>query len=141
MADPTNKVPFPLLGTPSAPATLRFRTRDLIELETKYGLEFTSEVSSRILGNSSECMVFCLRAGLKDAEGKKPFKGVDFDDLPFAVQEAAGEILDAISIAITGQSYAELAERRREAEANPLPDLEKADSSSELSGSDTPTGS
>jgi hypothetical protein len=141
VVDPTNKVPFPYIGDAATPATLRFRTADMVALEKLYGLEFTTEIPSRLMQHSSECMVACLRAGLKDEGGRKPFKGVDYDDLPFGVSEVAGDIMDAISVAISGHSYAEIQERRRaetERGEDPQPGLEMAGSSSESSGPDTP---
>lgn len=144
MSDPTNKVPFPYLGDANNPVVLRYRTADLIMLEQKYGAQFTNEITNRLIGNSSECMVFCLRSGLKQADGRKPLnKGVDYDDLPFGVQDVTQEIIDAIALAITGRSYAQLVEDRREAadrdpDPDPLPDLEMAGSSIEPSRSDTP---
>lgn len=147
MSDPTNKVPFPYLGDASNPVVLRYRTADLIMLEAKYGAQFTTEIPNRLSTNSSECMVFCLRSGLKEADGRKPLtKGVDYDDLPFSVQEVTDGICDAIALAITGRSYAQLIEDRREAAAggddpDPLPDLEMAGSSIEPSRSDTPAAS
>lgn len=147
MSDPTNKVPFPYLGDANNPVVLRYRTADLILLEEKYGAQFTTEIPNRLIANSSACMVFCLRAGLKDGEGRKPLtRGVDYDDLPFSVQDVTQEIIDAIALAITGRSYAALIEERREGDGRepdlgPLPDLEMAGSSIEPSRSATPAAS
>lgn len=140
MSDPTNKVPFRLIG--DGTAVLRYRTKDLVALEQKYGLQFTTEITTRLSSNSHECLVECMRAGLKDAGGRKPFTRVDFDDLPFSIQDATPLIFDAIASSITGEPYAEILARQeeaaREAKADPQPSLETADSFDGSSRPDTP---
>jgi hypothetical protein len=134
MADPQNKVPFFLAGDG---AYLRFRTADLIKLEDAYGDEWQSAVFTGLSGTSHKVMVACLKAGLKREDGRKPYPGVDYDDLPFAIDDAAMPIIDAITLGISGKPYAELVEARREATANPPP-TSPSGSASESFEPDTP---
>jgi hypothetical protein len=139
MSDPTNKVPFPHVG--DGTAVLRYRTADLITLEQKYGLQFTSVMTERLTSGSHECLVECLRAGIKREDGRKPYAQIDYDDLPFAIWDAVPLILDAVSSAISGKSYAEILEARSGAEPDPQPSLEAEDSFSESSRPDMPQAS
>lgn len=129
-----NAVPFSLAGKGTV---LRFRTIDLVHLESVYGENF-GEVISRMLNNgSSTCMVQCLKLGLKHPDGRKPFDRIDFDDLPFSVVEARDSIFDAITMALTGKSFATLLDARKEAgegdEPGPFEGSEKTESSAEPS--------
>lgn len=137
MADPQNKVPFPLAGDD---ACLRFRTADLIKLEDAYGESWQEAVFAGLQRTSHKVMVACLKAGLKQQDGRKPFAGVDYDDLPFAIDDAAMPIIDAITLGISGKPYAELVEARREATVNPPPQ-NPSGSASEFSEPDTPQAS
>lgn len=142
MSDPTNRVPFPLVG--DGTAVLRYRTADLVKLEQTYGVRFTDEVTGKLLNGSHECLLECLRAGIKTAEGRKPYTKIDYDDLPFSLNDAMPLIFDAISSSISGRSYAEILEARAEAdraEADPLPGLEAEGSFTESSRPDTPQAS
>ncbi|MGX5777012.1 hypothetical protein [Methylorubrum zatmanii] len=134
MADPQNKVPFFLAGDG---AYLRFRTADLIKLEDTYGEDWQSAVFTGLARTSHKVMVACLQAGLKQEDGRKPYSGVSFDDLPFSIDDAATPIIDAITLGISGKPYAELVEARREAAANPPPESPSG-SASESFEPDTP---
>ena len=139
MADPTNKVPFPFAGDG---AVLRFRTADLIKLEEIYGDGWQSTIHQGFDRQSHKTLVDCLRAGLKQEDGRKPFARIDYDDLPFSLYEAAMPIIEAIALAISGQSYAALLEASREASANPPEDDETDEHlGSELSPLDMQPGS
>lgn len=137
MADPQNKVPFFLAGDG---AYLRFRTVDLIKLEDAYGDGWQEAVFAGLNRTSHKVMVTCLQAGLKREDGRKPYPGVDYDDLPFAIDDAAMPIIDAITLGISGKPYAELVEARREAAANPPP-ANLSGLANEFSELDTPQGS
>lgn len=137
MADPQNKVPFFFAGDG---AYLRFRTADLIKLEDAYGDDWQTKVFASLANTSHKVLVECLKVGLKQADGRKPFSGVDLNDLPFSIDDAAQPIIDAIVLGISGKPYAELVEARREAAANPPP-TSPSDSPSESFGLDTPLGS
>lgn len=142
MSDPTNRVPFPLVG--DGTAVLRYRTADLVKLEQTYGLQFTTEITEKLTSGSHQCLVECLRTGIKTEAGRKPFAQIDYDDLPFSIWDAVPLILDAVSSAITGRSYAEILEARAEAdraEPDPLPGLEAEGSFTESSRPDTPQAS
>lgn len=134
MADPQNKVPFFLAGDG---AHLRFRTVDLIKLEDAYGDDWQSAVFAGLQRTSHKVMVEYLKVGLKQEDGRKPYSGVDFSDLPFSIDDAAMPIIDAITLGISGKPYAELVEARLEATANP-PGTNLSGSASESSEPDTP---
>ncbi|CAM5769787.1 hypothetical protein [Bosea minatitlanensis] len=130
-----NAVPFPEAGEG---VVLRFRTIDLIKLEEKYGESFTEVISRLLSANSSACMVECLKHGLKKEDGRTPFGRLDFNDLPFSIVEARESIFDAITCAITGQSFAALLDARArivegDQPADPLQGSETAESSAERS--------
>lgn len=138
MADPQNKVPFPFAGEG---ACLRFRTMDLIALEDAYGDDWQTKVFAGLAGTSHKVLVKCLGVGLKQPDGRKPFVGVDPNDLPFSIDDAAQPIIDAITLGISGKPYAALVEaRREEAAANP-PQPNLSGSANGSSEPDTPPGS
>jgi hypothetical protein len=115
-----NAVPFPLAGEG---AVLRYRTFDLIKIEEIFGESFAETISKALNNNSSTCMVECLKHGLKHADGRTAFSKVDWNDLPFSVHQAREAIFDAISCAITGQSFAAILEARQKlAEGGDEPD-------------------
>jgi hypothetical protein len=124
---PQNKVPFPLAG---GGATLRFRTMDMVVLREQFGEPKIVKVTTKNeLGFDNEIEVFetftdrldqlvrlhdplaiiaCLRAGLKEEDGTKPFQRISLDDLPFGLKDAVRPIQDALVLGITGESYAVL---------------------------------
>lgn len=108
----TNAVPFFLAGEG---AVLRYRTQDLITLEEKFGERFFEIIPERLNRNSAHAVVECLKAGLKQADGRKPLP-VDFDDLPFSIWDARGPIFDAITMAITGQTFAAVLDAKKDAD-------------------------
>lgn len=116
MADPQNKVPFFLAGDD---AYLRYTTADLIKLEDLYGDAWQEKIFAGLNSTSHKVLVECLKAGLKQQDGRKPYTVVSFDDLPFGIDDAAGPIVDAIALGISGKPYAVLVEARREAAARP----------------------
>jgi len=134
----TNKVPFFLAGEG---AFLRFRTVDLIVLERKYGERFYSHIEKTLNEFSVDTMVECLKVGLKQEDGRQPYPTVDFDDLPFAVQQATQPIFDALSVAIIGQSYSAIIDARNRAmeaaRADPTDPLMAEASSLASSGPET----
>jgi hypothetical protein len=151
-----NEVPFPLAGEG---AVLRFRTGDLVRLRGKYGaplneppkyddrgrrIDFFWQVI--IVGVESQdpaVVTDCLRIGLKQADGKTPLE-LDWEDLPFPLQAAEAELLDALFLARWGKSASQLAEDMRKAaeeaaeNADPLasPEMDET-SSTDSSGLDT----
>lgn len=132
MSDPQNKVPFPLVGEG---ATLRYRTGDLVTLREKYGEPvivkspdpetgfpvdvwetFTDRIDRLVRLNDPIAVTDCLRAGLKQSCGVKPWTGIDYNDLDFGLLEAARPIQSAIILGITGDSYATLLRKQKDAE-------------------------
>lgn len=112
-----NKVPFQLAGNG---ACFRFRTADLVQLSEKYkapakaeGMNWESYVERLLVYRDPACFVDCVKAGLKKDDGRTPFQ-ISYDDLPFAPEQAAEPLLDALICALTGKSYAELLEKRRQ---------------------------
>lgn len=131
MSDPQNKVPFPAAGEG---AYLRYRTADYVELRTKYGepkivqrkapesgfpMEYWETFTHRIddgLGNLDPIVIVdCLRAGLKNEDGRTKFAGVDWNDLSFSLTESVPSIRNALVLAVTNQPYAALLAKQREA--------------------------
>jgi hypothetical protein len=133
---PQNKVPFPLAGEG---ATLRYRTMDLVGLREKFGepkivtvktknelgfeneIEvyetFTDRLDQLVRLNDPVAIVACLRAGLKEEDGTKPFQRISLDDLPFGLKDAVRPIQDALVLGITGESYAVLLRKQAAADA------------------------
>lgn len=177
MADPQNKVPFFLAGEG---AYLRYRTGDLVHLREKFGepkpikvrnemgfeqdaIEtFTDRLNLLVGVTDPVAILECLKVGLKQADGRKPFQGVSFDDLPFGLTDARKPIIDALVLGVTGKDYATLLAEQKEREAieernarlrekgaifdgdedpDPQETLMDSTSSSEPSGSDTKPGS
>lgn len=119
--------PFPLAGEG---VVLRFRTIDLSRLRSIYGDDhrkapgrdtsgrivdaFWDVLLSRIDAHDPTVIVDCLRHGLKQQDGKTEFKGLDLDDLPFALDAAAPYVADALLLARWGMTSGELAARMRE---------------------------
>jgi hypothetical protein len=120
MADPENKVPFPLAGEG---AHLRFRTADLVTLRTKYGEpkelpdgtyeRFTDRIDALIQLYDPLAILDCLKAGLKKEDGRTPLSAIHYDDLPFSLIEAAQPIRDAITLGISGTAYSVLLAAQR----------------------------
>lgn len=177
MTDPQNKVPFFLAGEG---AYLRFRLADLVVLREKYGEPapvkvrnelgfdqdavetFMDRLNTRVAVSDPVAILDCLRAGLKQADGRKPYAGISFDDPPFGIADARKPIIDALVLGVTGKDYATLLEEQKERDAieernarlrekgaifdgdedpDPQETLMDSTSSSEPSGSDTKPGS
>lgn len=141
-------VPFPLAGEG---ARLRYRLDDLIALRSSYDAPVTAPVKTNERGNPenffwenlisrvqvSDPMAIrdCLRVGLKQSDGKTPL-AVDLSDPDWHLHQAIDPIMDALSLARTGHTMTDIAEKLREAAekgpfvegASPLTDL--------ISGSD-----
>lgn len=115
-----NSVPFPVAGEG---ALLRFRTIDLIALEKQFGEEWYGVIPKGLEANSNEVMVHCLKAGLKQKDGKTPFMSIDFNDLPFAIWQAKVQIFDAITLAISGLTYAAILHARQKQQEEALEGL------------------
>jgi hypothetical protein len=135
-SSPQNKVPFPLAG---GGATLRFRTMDLVVLREQFGEPKIVKVTTKNeLGFDTEVEVYetftdrldqlvrlydpiaiqaCLRAGLKEEDGTKPFSRLSLDDLPFGLKEAVRPIQDALVLGISGDSFATLVRKQDAAAA------------------------
>lgn len=131
-SSPQNKVPFPLAG---GGATLRFRTMDMVALREKFGEpkivkvkgdngfevevweSFTDRLDQLVRLFDPIAIIHCLRAGLKEEDGTKPFSRLSFDDLPFGLKDAVRPIQDALVLGITGESFAALVRKQDAAAA------------------------
>lgn len=131
--------------------TLRFRTADCVALETEYGQEYQQIVLASLEGGRRfTVLVSCLKYGLKQVDGTAfPLMPKDCEDLPFAHDDVAPLIVDALCYAWYGKTGTEaklyLDELRREVEKrmNDLSNLETLDDEDDqarptLSDSSTP---
>lgn len=115
--------------------TLRFRTADCVALETEFGQEYQQAVLASLEGSRRfTVLVACLKHGLKRADGTAfPLMPKDCEDLPFAHDDVAPLIVDALCYAWYGKSGEDakryLEELRREVEKrmNDLGRLETLD--------------
>lgn len=115
MADPENKVPFPLAGEG---VYLRFRTADLVALRNKYGEpkqlpdgtyeRYSDRVDLLLQLVDPVAIEVCLRAGLKQEDGRTPLSAIDYNDLPFPPIKCVQPIRDAITLGVSGVAYATL---------------------------------
>lgn len=132
MADPLNRVPFPLAGEG---ACLRYRTADYVELRKKYGEPkiverrnpdtgfpeeiwetFTSRIEQAVMLHQPDVILDCLKLGLKSEDGRTPRSDVDYSDLPFSWVACVQPIRDALVLALTNEPFAKLLAARRERE-------------------------
>jgi hypothetical protein len=112
------EVAFPLAGEG---AFIRFSWNDLVTLEREYGdAEYFGVIETKMALDSPSAIQFCLSVGLYQ-------RGPDnlvirltpdyFGDLGWNIQDAAPLIIDAVSQAHSGKTYAEV---RAEAEKQNL---------------------
>lgn len=127
----TGEVPFPAMGDGYS---LRLRTGDLTRLRGRYGhpVNQPAEYDEKgrridffwtILINGCEghdpvVMTDLLKAALKTNGGKTPVTDLDFEDLPFPLEEAEAPLMDAIFMSRWGKTVDQYAaEIRAAAEA------------------------
>ena len=108
-------VPAPEFG---ADFVLRFTTGDLCELREKHGLHWIAECQKFLEIADPVFIRDSLKIGLKGPGGFVRPENLDLDDLPVAPGKMTVRISDAITAAVTGQSYADLlTEREKTAES------------------------
>lgn len=107
-------VAFPHAG---AGAVIRYRTVELVDLQAWFGgtHEWLGKFQVRVLANEPAATVQALKLGLKQADAKTPLGGLDWNDLPFAMEDAAPVVVDAVLRAIFGTKYAEVIAAQRAA--------------------------
>lgn len=122
------EAPFPEIGEG---CFLCFPASAIAKLEETYGIgEYFGKIEAGVNEASGKVMIDCLSVGLyrHNAEGKREKVPFDADELQFPISASAAPILDALSLASSGKTYAELyaeaAKRQAEMEAQ-LASLDK----------------
>lgn len=117
----TGEVPFPLVEG----ALLRFTGSNLLALEEKYRKAYEKDLVERpqVAGYAFHAWYFAklelalpeaimvgLQFGLKKPGGKDPFP-LDVNDLGFPLRKAVRPLMDAINLAVNGETYTEVLDR------------------------------
>jgi hypothetical protein len=108
------------------------------ELEAKFGTDFFEKIDLAAHNRGLGTMLHCIRMGLKKrgADGKAVrLLEDDSEELPFHWTEATQPVLDAVSLLVTNETYAELMAKVIEAQKKQLQDaVENAKEAAETAG-------
>lgn len=110
-------VPFDLIG---ADHVIRFTTKDLVDLAEKFERRdgvWYEEIERRLNKADAAVVQEALKLGLKAPGGFERPTGINYADLPFALDQAVRPIADALFCAISGKAYAALVAERDAARA------------------------
>lgn len=104
------EVPFPNAGKG---AFFMFSLSEVVAFQTEHGDDFFEKVEIAVRNGVAPLIVECIKVGLKrrGADDKPERIVEDIDDLPFHFKEAAKSVLDAVSLAITNETYDDLMEK------------------------------
>lgn len=109
------EVPFSPAGEQ---AFFQFTVSEVVGLEQKYGEDFFEKIELAARNNVFGVLTHCISTALKsrDANDRVTRIGEDIDNLPFHITEAALPILDAVSLAVANETYADLLKKIAEAQ-------------------------
>jgi len=101
------------------PKIVKVKTKNELGFESEIEVfeTFTDRLDQLVRLHDPLAIVACLRAGLKEQDGTKPFQRISMDDLPFGLKDAVRPIQDALVLGITGDSYAALLRKQATADA------------------------
>lgn len=104
MGNLDHRVPFPKAGKGFF---LFFSMQSISEIEEVYGEDYYGDVERLVNMGSAKCVMTCLNAALRSPDGE--LARLDFNQkLPFTFKDVGPAIMDALSFAVSGKSYAQL---------------------------------
>lgn len=133
------EAPFPQAGEG---CFLCFPASAIANLEEIYGVgEYFGRIEAGVNEASGKVMIDCLSVGLfrRNAEGKREKVPFDADELDFPISDSAAPILDALSLASSGKTYAELYEEASKRQAEMEAQLAALDKEAADEGDTDPT--
>lgn len=114
MTKARGEIPFPHAGEG---VFLMFSVSDLMTLEEEYGEDFFEKVEIAVRNTMPKKIIRCVQLAMKrrDESDRAVRVNMNPDDWQFHIADVGIKVLDALSLAVTKETYGDLLEKIAEA--------------------------